>query len=639
MEHTSVITRQELLRAICTKALGHWSASECLQELERLVKSPLLVHLGATDTLTQVFTARSMKELESDISLKVLGGRDHQAHRIDAAKVDAAFDELQRTLSERIGVSVDLKEQREAAHHVCTHTGQHAFVEGWAGTGKTTMLKAIGELYKQEGFSLVGTALSASAALNLQQETGIASNTLAGLLLALQEGRMKLSARDVVVLDEAGLVGSKEFALIQQHVVKAEAKLIAVGDPKQLQPIEAGGIFKSLMKLHGAAQVSQIQRQKTDIAPLLKYLASSSAKNISLTIKERAKAIWSLPEEARIRAVEDLAKVDPKVHMALERWRTRYDHKWLRVAVEKFAKGEALSALNLMEEHGCLHLISDANTTKESLISRWAEHKADLSTKTIIAATRTDVRALNDLARRRLISDGKVEDGQAIETTITLRDETQETRRFAPGDRIVFTQNDRTHQTVNGLQGTIERIDHKADGPHLVVALDVKGPSGQSTLSVPASFGRFDHAYCLTNHKAQGKTVEASFVYVDPRYSGREWSYVAASRSKFSTELFVDQSALHPVDLEAHHPDQAASYALEELARRMSRSSAKGTSLDYEEAPSPTATDIRLQGVLKKSEELLERVLRFTTGLISDAPEQGKVKRPQGKAPEQELQP
>lgn len=580
---SSVISRQDLLRAICTKAMGHWTSSQCLQELDLLIKSPLLVHLGATDTLTQVYTSKSMHVMEADISRLVEDGKNSTHHQISAARVDAAFDALQEELSKKVGVRVNLDEQRQAAHHVCNQTGTHAFVEGWAGTGKTTMLKAVGHIYKEAGFGLIGTALSASAALNLERETGIASSTLASVLLSVQEGRIKLTPKDVVILDEAGLVGSREFALMQQHVVAAGAKLIAIGDPKQLQPIEAGGIFKSLMDKHGAAQVARIQRQKTDLAPLLKYLESHTSRAIPGIVKERAKAIWALPEGARLRAVEDLATLDPKVGRAVERWRARFDHQWLRSAVEHFAKGQAKEALTLMQEHECLHLISGRAQAQEELIAAWSAHKAPLHDKAIIAATRADVATLNQLARSALIASGVVADAQGIEVAITLKDESHEQRRFAPGDRIVFTKNDRDHDTTNGLLGTIRAIKHRPDGPHLVVELDDESRGGSKLLSVPASFGHFDLAYCLTNHKAQGKTVDTAFVFVDPRHSGREWSYVAASRSKHGTHLFVDAAPLHPFNPDAHHDaKEPTQNPLELLATRMSRSQAKGTSLDYE---------------------------------------------------------
>lgn len=610
----SVFSKQDVLRAICTEAMSHWSASQCLEELERLIKSPHLVHLAQTDTLTQVYTSKRMLTLESDISREVEIGKSSKVHQIDASRVDSAFDALQKELTTKVGVKVNLDEQRAAAHHICYQTGTHAFVEGWAGTGKTTLLKAVAEVYRREGYGLVGTALSASAALNLERETDIRSSTLAGLLLSIENGSMKLTAKSVVVLDEAGLVNSELFGVLQKHVVNAGAKLVAIGDPKQLQPIEAGGIFKSLIAKHGAAQVSRIQRQKTDISPLLKYLESKGAKSIPGVVKDQAKAIWALPEDARVRAIDELATLDPKVARAIDRWRARFDHQWLRSAVQSFATGQAQEALELMQEHSCLHLISDKESAQNALISDWSTHKAALADKAIIAATRADVGALNLKARSALVAQGVVLDAKGMETLVKLRDETEELRRFAPGDRMVFTKNDRTLGLVNGLIGTVQSIRQRADGTHLVVELDNANASGQRLISVPMIFGFFDHAYCLTNHKAQGKTVDTAFVFVDPRFADREWSYVAASRSKHGTHLYVDESALKPLNVEAHHQQEAPTKSpLEHLASFMSRSRAKGTTLDYEQAQS----DIRPVSVIKKATEALDGVIEFAKGLAT----------------------
>src|SRR5207244_3323705 len=156
----------------------------------------------------------------------------------------------------RLSVRVSLDQQRRAATHVACETGRHAFVEGWAGTGKTTMLKAVGHAFCQAGLEVFGCCQSAAAAQNLARETGLPSRTIASLLLSLREGRAKLTAKTVLVLDEAGMVGSADFALLQDEALKAGAKLVAVGDPKQLQPIGAGGIFASLMREHGKAEIS-----------------------------------------------------------------------------------------------------------------------------------------------------------------------------------------------------------------------------------------------------------------------------------------------------------------------------------------------------------------------------------------------
>jgi len=107
-----------------------------------------------------------------------------------------------------------------------------------------------------------------------------------------------------------------------------------------------------------------------------------------------------------------------------------------------------------------------------------------------------------------------------------------------------------------------------------------------------ASFGRFDLPYCLTNHKAQGRTFDAAYVLANPALADREWTYVAASRSRFATTIFVNAFALGLVDSESHQaagPKKRRADALEALAKRMRRSRAKGTSLDYAVSPPESA--------------------------------------------------
>jgi len=129
LEGSSVIAKQDALRAICAKAMGQWSAKQCLEELEHFCASPLLVTLGSTATLTQVFTSKAMFAMESDISRAVEQGASDTKHRIDATHVQSAFFELEVELTKKVGTKVSLQEQCLAAMHICSNTGRHAFVK------------------------------------------------------------------------------------------------------------------------------------------------------------------------------------------------------------------------------------------------------------------------------------------------------------------------------------------------------------------------------------------------------------------------------------------------------------------------------------------------------------------------------
>lgn len=620
MESQSCTSSQEALAKICERAMGRWNAAECLQELGRFMKSEGVVQLGRTELLTEVFTSKATLDLEREISGLVEMGKNSTRHRIEQRLIDKEFDSLEDGLRKKLGVEVSLGQQREAAAHIASSTGQHAFVEGWAGTGKTTMLQAVGKAYKNAGFKVLGCCQSAAASQNLSRETGISSRTIAGFLLAVKTGDVKLTAKSILVLDEAGMVGSREFGLLQKAIVESGGKMVCVGDPKQLQPIDAGGISASLMRLHGKAEISKIQRQRTDFEPMLDWLTANVRGRFSIT-EERADALRSMPEDVRLKAMEDLCASDAKLSEGFIRWRGRYDHEWMREAVEMFAKGNAKDALALLDSKGRLNLISNQEKTMEGLISAWDKDKTPLKDKTIIAATRVEVAALNALAREKLISKGLIDDGNGVDVDIIHRDDTTDKRRFAPGDRIVFTKNDRELGVVNGAVGAIRKVQRFGGAISFEVELDDINEVGERIVRIPASFGRFDTALCLTNHKSQGRTYDSAYVLANPSMADREWTYVAASRSRFATNLFVNASALGLVNPESHreedHEQKNRVAALDALAARMKKSRAKGTSLDYDTPdvsppadrqprwlPSMRAMANRMMGMLMPTAEL-----------------------------------
>lgn len=247
------------------------------------------------------------------------------------------------------------------------------------------------------------------------------------------------------------------------------------------------------MRLHGKAEISSIQRQRTDFEPLLDWLQKNGHGKASIT-PERAQALRSMPEDARMSAMEDLCAADPKLARGFARWRARFDYEWMREAVEMFATGSAQEALELLDQKGRLKLMSGPAQAMGELISAWDADKTAVDRKTIIAATRAEVAQLNAMARAALISKGLIDDARGIEAEIIHRDESTDTKRFAPGDRIVFTMNDKELGVANGVAGLIREIDMSGYGPVLAVELDDVNELGESVVRIPVAFARFDHA-------------------------------------------------------------------------------------------------------------------------------------------------
>ena len=164
--------------------------------------------------------------------------------------IDAAITKENATLQKVAGSNLST-EQETAIRHVLT-SGQLSCVIGLAGAGKSTMLSAARHPWEKQGLQVVGAALSGKAADGLETASGIESRTLASLEYSWRNGINLLTRNSVLVIDEAGMVGTKQLARFVGAAKKAGATLILVGDPEQLQPIQAGRPFKDIAQENGA---------------------------------------------------------------------------------------------------------------------------------------------------------------------------------------------------------------------------------------------------------------------------------------------------------------------------------------------------------------------------------------------------
>jgi hypothetical protein len=109
---------------------------------------------------------------------------------------------------------------------------------------------------------VVGAALSGIAAEQLEGGAGIASRTVHSLLFQWEQGREGLTSRDVLVVDEAGMIGSRQMERLLSQARAAGAKVVLVGDPEQLQAIEAGAAFRAIAERVGAVEITEVRRQR-----------------------------------------------------------------------------------------------------------------------------------------------------------------------------------------------------------------------------------------------------------------------------------------------------------------------------------------------------------------------------------------
>lgn len=324
------------------------------QLLARIIQSPHVLRLqgdaiafATGERVPARYTTRELIRLEAGMARRAIWLSGHETHGVPEKLLEATFARHAR-LSE---------EQRTAIEHVAG-SARIAAVVGRAGAGKTTMMKAAREAWELGGYRVFGGALAGKAAEGLEKEAGIASRTLASWELRWKQGRDTLDAKTVFVIDEAGMVASKQMAGFVEAVVRAGAKLVLVGDPEQLQPIEAGAAFRAIADRIGYAELDTIYRQREE---------------------------------------------------------------WMRKASLDLARGHVDQALAAYRSQGRVLGSELKAEAVENLIADWNRDYDPAKTTLILAHLRRDVRMLNELAREKLVERGILSAGHAFRTADGIR--------------------------------------------------------------------------------------------------------------------------------------------------------------------------------------------------------------------------
>ena len=408
--------------------------------------------------------------------------------------VGVSAHRVQTAIANRPALSA---EQREAVLHV-TGGARIAAVVGLAGAGKSTMLAAAREAWEAGGLRVHGAALAGKAAEGLQTSSAIASRTLASWQLSWGRGFDTLNAKDVLVIDEAGMVGSRQLAAFVKAAEQAGAKVVLVGDAEQLQPIGAGAAFRAVAERTGFAALEGVRRQSEE---------------------------------------------------------------WQRGASRDFGQHRTAQGLAAYAAHGDIRLEESGEAARAAIVREvLADRDArPEGSRLVLAHRRVDVQALNQGIRAARQARGELAGEVAYQTSEGLR-------LFAPGDRILFRQNDRALGVKNGVMGTVAMTQ---DG-RLDVRLDSEQGEGrgQAVTVDLALYDALDHGYATTIHKAQGATVDRSWVLASGSMD-RHLTYVAMTRHRQEARLYAGRDEFRNT---------------EELALRLARGGAKETTLDYDNA-------------------------------------------------------
>ncbi|UNU43737.1 Ti-type conjugative transfer relaxase TraA [Sphingopyxis sp. YF1] len=310
--------------------------------------SPDLVALGKDGRGDDRFTSRSMIETEERL--------ERATATLDARRNHAVTDRhRERALERALDRGLQLSpEQRGALDHVTSARGVSNVI-GYAGTGKSAMLGVAREAWEAAGYRVLGAALSGIAAEGLEQGSGIGSRTLASLEHQWANDRERLTDKHILVIDEAGMVGTRQLERVMAEAERQGAKVVLVGDPEQLQAIEAGAAFRAAAERHGAVEIMDIRRQQQE---------------------------------------------------------------WQREATRELATGRTGEAVARYADAGFVHAADTREAARAELVDAWERDRQQYpdASRIILTHTNDEVRALNEEVRDRLKTGGAL--GKEVALTV-----------------------------------------------------------------------------------------------------------------------------------------------------------------------------------------------------------------------------
>lgn len=433
----SVFTEREIVQHAAVLAQGRGlTAAQVLSTVRaHLREAEPVVALGTLND-ERFYTTKEVLDIEKRLLGAVEASRGVKGHTARESTHDRVMRGIDRVRA-RQGEAPLSAEQREAIAYVTGAEGGIKVVDGLAGTGKTTMLSAARAVWEKEGYRVVGAALSGKAAQNLQDGSGIETVTVARWLwdmdrtiwgdlkhhvtqlarAALKMPTWKLEpyrmdANTVLVIDEAGMVGTRQMERLLAAAAKAGATVVAVGDDRQLQPIEAGGPFAAMKKALGGARLIEIVRQREE---------------------------------------------------------------WARQAVGELAEGKVREALSTFAEHGRLTVTKGRIEARDALFIAWKkEGLAKPQDHLILTGTNEDAEKLNARAQKEHAGLRPFRRSVTIRSDPDENDQRTD-RTYYTGDRILFLQNSKFYGVSNGDLGTIVGFGTNRLRPTVKVRLDRGG--------------------------------------------------------------------------------------------------------------------------------------------------------------------
>jgi conjugative relaxase-like TrwC/TraI family protein len=466
-------------------------------------EAPSFYEQPGKDFLEPSWASPEMVEMERQIKEQALARQGDKSVQIDPQRIEEAAERFFK----KSGFTPS-GQQLGAAMHVA-RSGGTCVIQGYAGSGKTVSSAIWIDALKTEGREIFGASTSWDAAKKLEAETGVESFSTARLLMDLDRGATKFSNKSVLVLDEAGMIGTPTISRLQKYTDAAGGRLILMGDALQLQSIQAGGGMSIAAGAVGQARLDEIRRQKS------KEDLETAALFYKVTEKEE-----------KARTLDPSAKPDE---------RARREH------------GTAI--YDRLEERGQIVSADTGNEARSLAVRGFLDSSFPIDDRVMIAGLRTDVTVL-----AREIRSGLKEQGVIAAEEFIIKDSKALGRLtdlpLGVGDRFAFTERSKALGVVNGTRGTVEKISQKGDGTLDITARlrsTIEADHGREVTWNTKDYNSLAQDYAGTVHKSQGQSIADVHCVLDPAQTDQQLALVSFTRTKDRFTLYGSQDDLDAI--------------------------------------------------------------------------------------------
>jgi conjugative relaxase-like TrwC/TraI family protein len=435
-------------------------------------------------------------------------------------------------------------QQAAAVAHVLTTPHRVSIIRGAAGTGKTTLMREAVEKIKAAGKEIIVVAPTAQASRGVLREEGFAQAETVAKLIVDKKMQDNLKGQ-VLWVDEAGLLGTKDMTALLEIATQQNARIILGGDTRQHASVVRGDALRILNTVAGirTAEVSKIYRQ-TD-------------KNYRAAVEDLSKgkvkdAFEKLDAMAFIKTVDPLkpnevlvndyiaatkkgktALVISPTHKQGEEVTTeiRRRLRGIKLLGKKEIAATKLKSLNLTEAEK-----SDYRNYRPGQTIQFSQNAPGIK--------RGSMWTVNQANEKEILIKNASGDIKSLPLAKSRSYDVyaQSEIKLSKGDKVLITR--------NGSDANKKRLDN---GQILeVVSVSKKGNiklrslNKRTTYTLPQNYGHIAHAHCVTSYASQGKTVDEVFIYQPagtfPATDAKQF-YVSVSRARTKAHIYTDDKA------------------------------------------------------------------------------------------------